>query len=58
MRCTSFHCSTREIRNCGFDPGSISRTSPDDVRAIINGLDALTDKQRRVLLQFVMLERG
>ena len=52
------HCSTKETRNCRFDAGSISRTSPDDVREIIGGLEALTDKQRRVLLEFVVLERG
>ncbi len=52
------HCRPKEIRNCGFDRHSISWTSQDDVREIIGGLEALTEKQRRVLLELVMLERG
>ena len=51
------HCLP-EIRNCGFDRHSISSTSQEDVREVIAGLEALTDKQRRVLLEMIMLERG
>ena len=52
------HCLPKEFPNCWFDRHSISRTSQDDVREIIGELEALTEKQRRVLLELVMLERG
>ncbi len=52
------HCMPKEIPNCGFDRHSISWTSQDDVREVINNLEALTEKQRSVLLELVMLERG
>ena len=53
-----YHCLPKDIPNCGFDSGSISWTSQDDVREIIGELEALTEKQRRVLLELVKLERG
>ena len=52
------HCLPKEFPNCWFDRHSISWTSQDDVREIIGELEALTEKQRRVLLELVMLERG
>ena len=52
------HCLPKDIPNCGHDPYSISSTSQEDVREVIAGLEALTDKQRRVLLEMIMLERG
>ena len=52
------HCMPKEIPNCGFDRHSISWTSQDDVREVIRNLEALTERQRRVLLELVMLERG
>ncbi len=54
----NYHCLPKEIPNCGYDPHSLSPTRRDAAHETITNLDALTDKQRRVLLEMIMLERG
>ncbi len=53
-----YHCLPKETPNCGYDRHSLSLTRRDAAHETITNLDALTDKQRRVLLEMILLERG
>ena len=53
-----YHCLPKEIRNCGYDRHSFSQTRRDAAQETITNLDALSDKQRIVLLDMIKLERG
>ena len=53
-----YHCLPKEIRNCGYDRHSFSQTRRDAAQETITNLEALSDKQRIVLLDMIKLERG